>query len=64
MGYPVVDRGLFLMGLVPGDACVVPTLDVYRKNGAPGGRSHGVVVGCRCPSAPQRWPPDGCSRAV
>jgi hypothetical protein len=38
---------------VPGDACVVPTLDVYRKNGAPGGRSHGVVVGCRCPSAPQ-----------
>src|SRR6476469_1027032 len=48
----------------PGDACVFPSFDDLRKNGAPGGRSSDVVVGCRCPSPPQDEPPDGCSRAL
>ena len=35
----MVTGGLFLTGLLPGDAWLFPALDVYRKNGAPGGRS-------------------------
>jgi hypothetical protein len=41
-----------LRGLRPGDAWCFPAFDVVRKSGAPGGRSRGVVVGCRCPSPP------------
>jgi len=49
--------GLFLIGLPSGDAWWVPAFDALRKNGAPGGRSCPVVVGCRCPSWSQGWLP-------
>jgi len=54
MGFLVVLTGFCsLRGLLPGDAWHFPSFDDLRKIGAPGGRSRGVVVGCRCPSLPR-----------
>jgi hypothetical protein len=47
------DRALFLAGLPPGDAWVLPSFDDLRKSGAPGGRSCVWVMRCRCPSIAQ-----------
>jgi len=46
---------LFLIGLPPGDAWLVPAFDALWKNGAPGGRFCLVVMGFRCPSPSQGW---------
>jgi hypothetical protein len=53
MDYRSLTGVLFLGGLPSGDACVFPSFDDLGKNGAPGGRSRAVVVGCRCPSPSQ-----------